>query len=311
MASMNIGPTLTLNPNTEQALKVIKALSSVKRLQILELLGDQPKNVSEIASAMQMPLSTANLHIGALEEAGLLLTDMRPGERGLQKICARAYTKVLIQFTLPSQADTNSLEVSMPIGAFVDSEVIPTCGMASADNIIGMLDDPASFYEPRRTDAQLLWFHQGYVEYRFPNRLTPQAKVASLRLSMEICSEAPLHHNEWLSDITVWINGRDIGTWTSPADFGGQRGLLTPRWWETNNTQYGLLKVWQVREEGSFVDGERNSDTNIASLKLMEKDYISVRIGIKPEAKHIGGLNLFGQNFGNYPQDIVMYLVYS
>ncbi len=311
MSQNTIGPTLTLNPNTEQALKVIKALSSPRRLQILEMLGEHPRNVSEIANAMDMPLSTANLHINALEDAGLLLTEMRPGERGLQKVCARAYTFVVMQFSLSKHVDTNSLEIAMPVGAFVDSNVSPTCGMASSENIIGMLDDPASFYEPGRTNAQLIWFHQGYIEYRFPNRLPSQARVSSLQLSMEICSEAPLHHDNWPSDITVWINDVDIGTWTSPADFGGQRGLLTPRWWETNNTQYGLLKVWQVREEGSFVDGVRTSETSIKNLNLVEREYIAVRLGIKPDAKHIGGLNLFGQQFGNYPQDIILSLMYS
>ena len=55
--------------------------------------------------------------------------------------------------------------------------------------------------------AQLLWFRAGYVEYRFPNRVPPGARVQSLQLTAEICSEAPLHDLDWPSDITVWING--------------------------------------------------------------------------------------------------------
>jgi predicted transcriptional regulator len=31
-----------------------------------------------------------------------------------------------------------------------------------------------------------------------------------------------------------------------------------------------------------------------------------VRIGIKEDAVNIGGMNIFGGRFGNYPQDILM-----
>jgi predicted transcriptional regulator len=53
----------------------------------------------------------------------------------------------------------------------------------------------------------------------------PEAVADSLHLSLEICSEAPLHHENWPSDITVWLNGVEIGAWTSPGDFGDVRGL--------------------------------------------------------------------------------------
>ena len=32
------------------------------------------------------------------------------------------------------------------------------------------------------------------------------------------------------------------------------------------------------------------------------------RIGVKPEARHPGGINIFGRGFGNYDQDIVLRL---
>src|SRR5262249_25447409 len=151
----------------------------------------------------------------------------------------------------------------MPIGAYVDCQVLPTCGLLSTTVPIGMLDDPASFYEPEHGNAQLLWFSQGYVEYRFPNRLPPAAVPDSLDLSMEICSEAPLYNLDWPSDITIWINGVEVGTWTSPSDFGGEPGRLTPEWWTPRNTQFGLLKVWHVDNQESKIDGFR-----ISSIKI-------------------------------------------
>jgi predicted transcriptional regulator len=305
-----IGPSLSIDARTEEARTILKALASEPRLRVLELLSDKVCNVSEIGEALGMPPSTATLHVNALEEAGLLKTELSPGTRGLQKMCARAYDTILVQLPHGTSRAKEALELSMPVGAYVDCQVVPTCGLVSETGVIGLLDDPASFYEPDRVDAQLLWFHHGYVEYRFPNRLAPQIALDSLQLVMEICSEAPLHHDDWPSDITLWINRVEVGTWTSPRDFGSQRGVLTPEWWEDWNSQYGLHKVWQVSHEGSFVDGLPVSDVCLDDLCITEGTFITVRIGVKPDARHVGGINIFGRKFGNYPQDIVMRLRY-
>lgn len=304
------GPILQINAQDGNAKTVLKALASEPRLQVLDLLKDRVLNVSEIAEALDMPLSTANLHIKGLEEAGLLKTELQPGTRGLQKTCAHVYHTIVVQLPRADSEQEQAVELTMPVGAYVDCDVTPTCGIAGETGIIGLFDDPASFYEPERVQAQLIWFHHGYVEYRFPNRLPPKVTIDSLQISMEICSEAPLHHDNWPSDITMWINGVEIGTWTSPRDFGGQRGALTPDWWEEWNSQYGLLKVWQINGRSSFVDGLKLSDVSLADLKITERDFISMRIGVKPDAEHVGGLNLFGRRFGNYPQDIVMRIRY-
>lgn len=300
------GPILSIEIHSPGAQKVFRALASDTRVRILDLLSDQLLNVSEIAEALNVPLSTANLHINGLEDAGLLLTEFKPASRGLQKVCARAYETIVIQLPRSRSLDQNTVEFSMPVGAYVDCRVAPTCGLASETGIIGLFDDPASFYEADRVNAQLLWFHHGYVEYRFPNRLPSQSTLDSLNLSLELCSEAPLHDADWPSDITVWINDIEVGTWTCPADFGGQRGVLTPLWWESWNSQYGLIKLWQVTNEASYVDGLRLSPTMLADLHIAKHQYISVRIGVKPDAVNVGGINIFGSRFGNYPQDIML-----
>lgn len=305
------GRTLRMPADTPEAKQTLKALASEPRLRILELVSHQLHNVSEIAEALEVPISTATRDINILEEAGLLRSELKPASRGLQKMCMRVYDTILIE--LPARdgsSEEQEIELSMPIGAYADCEIVPTCGLTSESGIIGLFDDPASFYEPDRVRAQLIWFHQGYVQYRFPNRLPAQVAVDNLRLSLELCSEAPLHHDDWPSDITVWINNVEIGTWTSPADFGGQRGTLTPDWWESRNSQYGLLKVWQVNGEGSFVDGLKVSSVRLEDLKLTEGETISVKIGIKEDVEHVGGINIFGSQFGNYPQDIVLSMRY-
>lgn len=297
---------LDLTNNSETALTMLKALSSETRLAILAYLGERPVNINDIASALQISASSATTHIQILEKADLIRTKIIPASHGLQKLCGRTYDSVHIKLERTSTNLHDSFSVSMPVGQYFDFDVSPTCGLASETALIGLLDTPASFYELEHISAQLLWFGSGYVTYRFPNHLPSGAVPARLDLSMEICSEAPLHHLDWPSDITLWINGVEIGTWTSPADFGGERGLLTPQWWETKDSQYGQLKIWSVSSDGSYIDGRMLSSVRTVDLHLDGRPYIEVRIGVKPDAQNVGGVNLFGEKFGNYPQPLVL-----
>src|SRR5829696_7059123 len=292
--------------NLQKLEAVTKALGSETRLEILRFLSAHTCSLLEIAEALDLPPSTATLHINVLEKAGLIETDLRPATRGLQKVCARVFDRVVIQLPAEYEPEDKTVEVSMPIGAYTDVNIVPTCGLAGELGIIGHLDDASTYYEPDRIYAQLLWFRRGYVEYRFPNRLPPNVLLDDIEVSFEVCSEAPLHHANWPSDITVWIGDVEIGTWTSPADFGGERGALTPVWWDVQNSQYGLLKVWKVANSGSYVDGMQISKVTLNQLTLKPGEPIPVRIGIKEVASNIGGINLFGSKFGNYPQDIIL-----
>lgn len=294
----------------EEQERVLRALGAANRLKILRFLSDRVASVNDIATALEIPLSTAAVHVQALEEAGLIRTELEPASRGLRKICARMYDRVVLDLPVAERPREEAIEQAMPIGAFVDCQVAPTCGLLGDSGPIGLLDDPTSFYEPARIGAQLIWFHHGYVEYRFPNRLPPSARPDALQLSMEVCSEAPLYNLDWPSDITVWVNGVELGSWTSPGDLGGERGRLTPEWWTLRNTQFGLLKVWSVNDREATVDGVTISSTVVQNLQLVARPYISVRIGIKPDSAHVGGLNLFGHRFGNYPQDLTLRISY-
>jgi len=295
----------------EEVERITKGLASDSRLEILNVLGEGTRSVNEIADILHMPGSTATLHINVLERSGLIDTQLVPARRGLQKICSRRYDRVVIDMVSTLKQTQLSAEVAMPLGSYTDIQINPYCGIAGELGIIGLLDDPASFYEPDHIYAELIWFRHGYLEYRFPNRLPPHAVIDSLHLSMEISSAAPLHSDDWPSDITVWMNGQEIGTWTCPSDFGGHRGALTPGWWENDKSQYGLLKVWKVTRNGSFVDGVKVSDVTCSHLKLDEQPFIAVRIGVKPDAEHVGGINLFGSRFGNYPQHLLMTFNYK
>jgi len=298
------------NDNLKSLEAVSKALGSDKRLAILTFLGNHTCSVLEIAEALDLPFTTVTQHVNILEKAGLIKTDLLPSKRGLKKVCARIFDQVVVQLPVELRELEDSISVNMPIGAYTDVNVSPTCGLVGEIGIIGHLDDPASFHEPEHIYAQLLWFHKGYVVYIIPNRSPSNVIHQSLELSFEVCSEAPLHHNNWPSDVTVWVNGCEVGTWTSPADFGGERGTLTPAWWASENTQYGLLKIWRVTPTGSYIDGIRSSDCRLEDLNLQPGGVIRVQIGVKEDAQNVGGINLFGRGFGNYAQDIVMRLHY-
>ena len=99
--------TLDVGAGSDELDLVLKALASQPRRRILLLLADRLQNVSEIASALDLPVSTANLHINVLEEAGLLLTEHRPASRGLQKLCTRAYDEIVVR--LPVREDRKSV----------------------------------------------------------------------------------------------------------------------------------------------------------------------------------------------------------
>lgn len=303
--------SIQLNLDDAKKLSVLgKALSSEVRIELLRLLCTCSLNVNEIAERLNLPPSSAAMHVKVLEEAGLIRTELLPAVRGSMKVCHKAADE--IGLSLNTAIGTEQVEIiNMPIGSYVDYQVFPTCGLVSDKGPIGDEDEPRCFYHPDRASASLLWFGRGYVEYRFPNHMLKNTRETRLELSMEICSEDHEYNYDFPSDITVWVNGMEAGTWCCPSDFGGRRGIWNPEWWPDKNTQYGMLKTWKVTAEGAYIDEEKVSSTPLSEFRLNEKDYISVRIGIKETAKHKGGINLFGEGFGDYAQGIRMAVYYE
>ncbi|MDO4272875.1 MAG: helix-turn-helix domain-containing protein [Eubacteriales bacterium] len=297
----------------EQISRVAKALSSNVRLDILEHLREKPLNISEISEAVGIPISSTALHIKVLEDAGIVITQSMPGLRGSQRVCglkANRVTMLLMDQNERFSTDNVYIE-HMPIGNYFDCQIKAPCGIASEENYLSSEDSVYGFYSPEKSTAQILWFTQGYLEYRFPNiQLQKLKRIKSLEFSFEICSEAPGYNNFWKSDISFWINGTEIGFFTSPGDFGGRHGKLSPAWWDDNMTQFGLLKSLTITNEGTFIDGAELCPLRLNDYNLRENPYISLKIGVKEDAHYVGGLNLFGQKFGDYPQDILMKITY-
>ena len=295
----------------DEAVEISKVIANEHRVNILKILSTGPHNVNELSEKLGLPFSTTAVNVKKLEDANLITTELVPG-RGTQKVNTKNYDRIVIDLFIDNtDKEKNVITIDMPIGEYVDCQAEPSCGLVGGSDYIGMQDDPRSFYEPGRREAQLLYFRLGYVEYRYPNRIPYGQKASEIEFSAEICSEAPYHKLDWPSDITIWVNDTEIGTWTSPGDFGGQRGFNPPEWWTIHFTQYGLLKHWKINQNGSFLDGVKISDVTVDQLNLNEKPFISLRIGVKKDAFNAGGLNLFGPDFGNYRQGIIMNLRHS
>jgi len=284
---------------------VTKALSSPIRQQILQLLYNRKMNILQIAEALKIHQSTCTQNIQILEKAGLVKSEMSAGEkRGAQKICTTSIEEVVISIQNENVQNDKVIETDMPIGLFNACDIHPPCGLVSETELIGYFDHPETFMEPHRATAQLIWFSHGFLEYGFPNKLPKGAKIKEICIKAEICSEYPGANENWPSDITVWMNGKEVGTWTSPGDMADKRGRLTPSWWLSEDSQYGFLKSWRITKEGSFTDGNRCSDITLDDLDIENHRHYVVKIGIKNNATNRGGLNLFGSNFGNYDQNI-------
>ena len=295
---------------SDRLIKVAHALASEIRIAILKLLNFQKLNINELAEKLDLPVSTIASNIKVLEDSGLIKTELQSATRGKMKVCSRNFDDIhmILNLNIGHNDPKNYYELEMPIGHYVDCEVTPTCGII---NQKGIEDDPSVFYHPDRVSAQLIWLRQGFLEYRFPIPISGKANIQSLQFSMELCSEAPNYDHNWPSDITIWINGTEICTWTCPGDFGDRRGKLNPSWLRDNHTQYGLLKNWKIDDTGSYLDDVKVSSVTLKNLELHNKMYLTLKVGVKADAVNIGGINLFGKGFGDHNQDILMRMIYS
>ena len=297
--------------SASESVALFRALGSEPRARIVELLADRDMNINELSLALGLAQPSVSKHVQILEEAGLVVSDYLAGPQGMQKRCRRVHERILVEMEGHRKREDGIAEIEVPVGMFTQAEAVPTCGLATREKIIGLFDSPLSFYMPERANAGILWTSGGWIEYMFANTLPIAAGVRSVELAMEVASEAPGYENDYPSDLTVWMNGVEVGTWTCPGDFGGIRGRLNPHWWPDNVNQNGVLKVWHVGRQGSSVDGVQISAVSAAEIKVRPWEPVRVRIGVKPDAANQGGFSLFGKGFGNYEMDLVLRIAYD
>ena len=309
-------PVLSIeNPNDLESIAcVCEALSHKKRLEIMRILQIPPCSISvtELSKKTKIPISTLKHHLNVLENACLIITSFQTSKYGTVKIVSRDLHGVNLQLhsnIIPfSQEKHQSEKISVGVGQY-SNVYSNNFGFTTAEELFLFLGE--NCFHPKRFDSQLVFSTNGKIEYFIDNKITKTHDIKKMKISLEICSETPFYNNDFLSDITFWINDVEVLTYTSYGDYGGRKGILNPEWWPMQNTQYGKLIEIYIDESGVYLEQNLiHSRVTIDKLNLPIGNRISLKIGNKGTSKYIGGWNIFGKEFGDHPQDIEIELFY-
>jgi predicted transcriptional regulator len=317
---------------------IVKALSNEIRIQILELLDKQEMNIQSIQKQINLSKTTVLMHLKILEKAGFISTHYVPGTVGHQKFCKKEYDRLVFNLTPGKSAvneHTDYYELDISPGNYFDFEVFPPCGLATKENVIVRWDDPSVFLGEDRIKASIFWCAYGFVEYRIPlNVPFEDLGLSRMEITLELSSQGNIIEHDSLSlpdrmsvkqltdgvsDVTFWLNGIEVAEHQVIDEFKMKKkklGKLTPHWWQ--GSQYGELIKIEVNREGTFIKNEKKSNVNLndilpvqilsrnlkMKLLMISGDNIPFRIGIKKQAAHSSGFNIYGKEFGNYPIDI-------
>ena len=287
---------------------LFKALGSEVRMKMVRLLSEQGEmNLNEIASALELTNGAVTSHIKKLEECGIIEVKNVHSARGMQKVCSLKVKEILLNCVTPEEEERNTkvYETEIRIGHYSDYSVKPGCGAAGREGMIGKEDDPRSFAYPERVEAQMLWLHDGYIEYRIPNLLPEKQRIVQVTLIFEISSAMQGLEEDPQSVIHFLLNGREIGNWLSVHSSDPSRGIYTPMWWNRQERQRGYLKMIVINNSGAYLDGVKAADVDWGWDFLDDQGEMKLRFEVRPENRYTGGLALYGAGFGNYRQDII------
>lgn len=291
----------------KEGLELFRTLGSEIRMQIISLLSENREmSIGEISAALEVTQGALTSHIRRLEEQGLISIETRHTDRGLQKICSLKEHEILLNiYPAIEESNTKAYETEVAIGHYTDYAVRKGCGLVTVSGLVGSADDPRVFSYPERLDAQMLWLHDGFIEYRIPNLLPENHQIVQLTLSMEMsCSEQGSEQDIY-SDIDYYLNGRKIGSWLAGTENRGTtRGIYTPAWKVSPLRQHGYLKMLVINGAGVFIDGVKVMTTGADWPFLDEDGEIRFRIETHTSPEHTGGVALYGSRFGNYNQNL-------
>ncbi len=297
--------------NLSENQKLFEALSSTTRLKIIELLHDGYElNMEAISRALGISNGALTPHIKKLADCNIIKVRLATISRGTQKLCSLAEDKVVIDL-IDKVFIGKCHQLELDVGQYSDCKVKPTCGLADITGPLADFDLPQYFKYPEHFGAQLLWYTNGYLTYDFPNPLAENQNLTEIQLSFEISSEGPFAAIDYPANIDFYINGTNIGRYRCPGEFADRRGKLTPSWWLYS--QYGKLKTITISETGTTLDGLECNDYTIKDFlnSTTPDDFLSLKISCEDCSDAIGGVSLFGREFGDYLQGIRMKAFYS
>ena len=295
----------------EHALPVFRALDSEIRLKILQLLMNNNRiNMNEVAKKLSLSNAAITAHMKLLNEARLVGITSQAGKRGVQKICYLNEDAILIKF-IGGPSKQKNYDVDLNIGFYSDYNIIPTCGLATTEKIIGVPDNPSYFASPERIGADILWFAKGYLEYVVPNYLASEQELQEIQLSFEISSEAPIYCANWPSEIHFSLNAVEVGFWNCPANVGESTSMEKKSIWWPRSNQSGILKVLSVTRTGTFIDGMPLSKVKLNDVFTEGMSEFKFRISSPDSSANAGGITLYGINLGGFNQGIRAKVFYT
>ena len=99
---------LVLEPGDERAQKIAKAMGSPTAGDILHLLGDGPKSLTDITERLSLPMNTAKYHVENLLDAGVIaIADTKYSVKGREVKIYSLTNQLLI--VAPRHSDVRSL----------------------------------------------------------------------------------------------------------------------------------------------------------------------------------------------------------
>lgn len=294
----------------QDLIKVCKALSHDLRLNILNQLLKKPSTITQLSKINNIDNSTLLFHLEILENAKLIFCRSKPSSKGKALVFYINFEFVQISVKTANEVIKNEEVQSIGVGNYSEGSFNKYMRIISNNDSIVLKDNDV--YNPLRFTSDLISIDSGYVVYDFSNKICKNHKIESIEFSLEICSESPYYCNDWKSELSFYVNNVLILKYISPGDFGDKRGKLNPDWWDDKYSQYGRLINIKITNENILLNGEKIKQGNfLDNLKLNEGNNLSFKISSNDAEKYDGGFNIFGKNFGDYPQDIKMTIKYS
>jgi hypothetical protein len=97
-----------LEPGDERAQKIAKAMGSQTASDILQILGEGPKSLTDITGRLNIPMNTAKYHVGNLLDAGLIAVEQTKYSIKGREVKIYTLTNQLL-VVAPRRSDVRSL----------------------------------------------------------------------------------------------------------------------------------------------------------------------------------------------------------
>ncbi|QKQ99984.1 winged helix-turn-helix transcriptional regulator [Metallosphaera tengchongensis] len=82
--------------DVEDIIKISEALSSMTRVNILKLIANEEKSITELSEELHMTKGNVSSQVALLVSSGLVEVRYTEGNKGLKKLIRSKYSKIVI-----------------------------------------------------------------------------------------------------------------------------------------------------------------------------------------------------------------------